>query len=66
MQETHAPATGAETADEPLFSATEIRNFDAEDVEAGKNLCKMLSLFFVYTVLAMGAMIFFTYLFLMN
>lgn len=63
MDQSHAPAA-AETADEPLFTPAEIRQFDADDVEAGKNLCKMLSLFFVYTVFAMGLMTFITYYFL--
>ena len=63
MEQSQAPAA-AETDDQPLFSAAELREFDADDVEAGKNLCKMLSLFFVYTVIAMGAMTFITYYFL--
>ena len=51
----HSTATAApQSADEPLFTATELREFDADDVEAGKNLCKMLSLFFFYTVIVMG------------
>lgn len=66
MDQPQAAATAASetAADEPLFTPAELREFDADDVEAGKNLCKMLSLFFVYTVIAMGAMTFITYYFL--
>ncbi|MEX0585029.1 MAG: hypothetical protein WD176_00190 [Pirellulales bacterium] len=65
MDHSHAPAA-VETADGPLFSAAEIREFDADDVEAGKNLCKMLSLFFFYTVIVMGLSTYVTYAFLVN
>jgi hypothetical protein len=37
-----------------MFEPAEIKTFDEEDVEAGKNICKMLSLFFFYTVIVMG------------
>ncbi len=63
MDHSHAPAA-TETADQPLFSAAEVREFDADDVEAGKNLCKMLSLFFFYTVIVMGLSTYVTYRFL--
>jgi hypothetical protein len=55
----HVPAPPA--SEEPLFTPAEVREFDAEDVEAGKNLCKMLSLFFVYTVIVMGVSTYITY-----
>ena len=45
----HAPAAAA-----PLFDAAELKEFDRDDVEAGRNICKMLSLFFFYTVIVMG------------
>lgn len=54
------------TADAPLFSAAELREFDADDVEAGKNICKMLSLFFFYTVIVMGLSTYVTYTWVMN
>lgn len=37
-----------------VFNAEEIKAFDEEDTEAGRNICKMLSLFFFYTVIVMG------------
>lgn len=39
---------------EPLFNEQELSQFDSDDVEAGSAICKMLSLFFLYTVLAMA------------
>ncbi|MBL8851501.1 MAG: hypothetical protein JNG89_17590 [Planctomycetaceae bacterium] len=60
MDHSHA-APSAEAGDQPLFTAAEIREFDADDVEAGKNLCKMLSLFFFYTVIVMGLSTYITY-----
>ena len=69
-QATHPPdqfeiaedEAGAATAvAEPPFTREELRQFDADDVEAGKNLCKMLSLFFFYTVLVMGLSAFITW-----
>ncbi len=51
----------APTATEPLFSPAEVREFDADDVEAGANICKMLSTFFLYTVIVMGVSVYFTY-----
>jgi hypothetical protein len=55
-------ATHTETpAAEPLFSPAEMRAFDSDDVEAGKNICKMLSLFFFYTVIVMGLSTLVTY-----
>lgn len=61
MDHSAAPAA-SETADQPLFTPAEIREFDADDVEAGKNLCKMLSLFFFYTVIVMGLSTYVTYM----
>jgi len=63
MDQSHAPAPAVVDApvDAPLFTAAEVREFDADDVEAGKNLCKMLSLFFFYTVIVMGLSTYITY-----
>jgi hypothetical protein len=41
-------------AEEHLFDRDELRQFGADDVEAGQNICKMLSLFFFYTVIVMA------------
>lgn len=43
------------------FGRAEIREFSHDDVEAGKNICKMLSLFFFYTVIVMGLSTYVTY-----
>ena len=39
---------------EQLFDDTELRQFEADDVEAGRAICKMLSLLFIYTIIAMS------------
>lgn len=58
MSETaHHPAP----SDTPLFSAVEIEQFDADDVAAGSAIGKMLSLLFLYTVLAMGLVSWWTF-----
>lgn len=44
-----------------LFTREELRSFDADDTEAGGNICKMLSLFFFYTVIVMGISTLVTY-----
>ena len=49
------------SAEEPLFSAVEIEQFDADDVVAGSAIGKMLSLLFLYTVLAMSFVVWWTY-----
>jgi hypothetical protein len=58
-----APPTADEqdAAAEPLFDREELKQFGADDVEAGQAICKMLSLFFFYTLVAMGAMTLVTY-----
>jgi hypothetical protein len=63
MDHSHAaaPAATTDASAEPLFTAAEVREFDADDVEAGRNLCKMLSLFFFYTVIVMGLSTYITY-----
>ncbi|MFQ5733127.1 MAG: hypothetical protein ACE5KM_14390 [Planctomycetaceae bacterium] len=53
----HSPPddqTVAATPPGPLFEDDERDRFDADDVTAGRALCKMLSLFFLYTVVAMA------------
>ncbi len=42
-----------EQATEELFAPEEIKQFDADDAEAGQAIGKMLSLLFLYTVFAM-------------
>jgi hypothetical protein len=51
----HSPtAEHADADQEHLFNREELKQFGADDVEAGKNICKMLSLFFFYTVIVMA------------
>jgi hypothetical protein len=59
----HSPTTSehAEAEGEHLFSREDLKQFGADDVEAGKNICKMLSLFFFYTVIVMALSTFITY-----
>jgi hypothetical protein len=43
----------AESVDK-LFTPAEMKQFDADDAQAGAAIGKMLSLFFLYTVIVMG------------
>lgn len=52
----HASAT-----DKQLFSAVEIEQFEADDVVAGSAIGKMLSMLFLYTVLAMSLVVWWTF-----
>ncbi len=47
----HAPAP---VAVEPQFDNAEIRQFEADDIQAGRAITKMLSLLFIYTLIAMS------------
>jgi len=44
-----------------LFEPNEIAQFEADDTEAGKNIGKMLSIFFLYTLIAMSIAGYWTY-----
>mgnify|MGYP003627985825 CR=1 FL=1 len=46
-------APPAETP-EPLFSNADLRDFESDDVAAGRIICKMLSILFIYTLIAMS------------
>jgi len=50
----HATEQTASEEREPIFSNVEIREFEAEDVNAGRAIGKMLSILFIYTVIAMS------------
>jgi hypothetical protein len=50
--ETHTEVAVA--AVESPFSTNDIRGFEADDVEAGRAIGKMLSILFIYTVFAMS------------
>jgi hypothetical protein len=54
MSESHAEAAHADVAAEPLFDKTELEGFAADDTLAGRHICKMLALLFIYTVIAMS------------
>lgn len=51
MSDAHA-ATTSEVKE--LFTNAEVREFEAADAEAGRAICKMLCILFIYTVIAMS------------
>lgn len=60
MSETHSHEPAAST--EELFDKSEMAEFVAADQLAGRNICKMLSALFVYTLIAMSTAATWTYL----
>ena len=60
MSDTRAHESAA--ASEELFDKSELAEFDAEDQTAGRNICKMLSALFIYTLIAMSTAATWTYL----
>ena len=56
------PTTPSNEATEIPFPPEEIRQFDADDAEAGRAIGKMLSLFFLYTTFVMAASTIATYI----
>jgi hypothetical protein len=46
---------------EPLFTDEEIKQFDADDTQVGGAIGKMLSVFFLYTVVAMSIVAWWTF-----
>lgn len=48
-------------AESALFSAVEVEQFEAADVEAGKAIGQMLSSLFLYTVVAMALVTWWTF-----
>ena len=52
-KETQGQATATELPENP-FEPEELAQFDADDVNAGKAIGVMLSLFFLYTMIAMS------------
>ena len=49
------------TASGEHFHPDELRQFDADDTEAGTAIGRMLSMFFFYTVIVMGLSTYVTY-----
>ena len=52
------PPTGTS---ELHFSPEDLESFDDDDTEAGKNIGKMLSLFFLYTIVVMSLAAYWTF-----
>ena len=55
----HPPATAAAIPELP-FTERQIDQFDADDGDAGRAIGKMLALFFLYTVVAMSIVAYWT------
>lgn len=51
----------AAASDDPLFTPVELEQFEADDVVAGSAIGKMLSILFLYTVLVMSFVGYWTY-----
>ena len=57
----------AKQEEQPIpFTPQELKGFDQDDVQAGSAIGKMLSLFFLYTILAMAVSSIATYLWVTN
>jgi hypothetical protein len=54
------PEKPAPHPEEP-FSNQEIQQFDDDDVSAGQSICKMLSILFIYTLIAMSIVSYWTW-----
>ena len=50
----------AVTAPEQLFTKDDLNEFVSEDVAAGRIICKMLSILFIYTIVAMSIVSYWT------
>ena len=55
-----APSPSSANTNEPFFSRQEIRQFDSDDAEAGRRIGKILTTLFVYTLIAMSVVIWWT------
>ncbi len=64
-QPTQEHTADAQSAEIP-FDRAELKQFGSDDIEAGRNICKMLSLFFAYTVLVMGLSTYITWRWVMG
>ena len=53
--------TAATSANEELFSRSDLKQFAADDVEAGSAIGKMLTGFFAYTVVVMSLVAWWTF-----
>ena len=57
----HLMTEHTDAAQQPLFEDHELAQFDRDNVVAGGSICKMLSLFFLYTVIVMAIVGYWTY-----
>jgi hypothetical protein len=57
----HAPAAVAVAVPAVPFTEQQIDQFDADDGDAGRAIGKMLALFFLYTVIVMSAVGYWTF-----
>lgn len=55
--EVTAPSMQTSSVSTTSFSRQEIRQFEADDVEAGRRIGKILTMLFVYTLIAMSIVI---------
>ena len=59
-----AHAEGAATATavpESPFDKADLQQFEDDDITAGRSICKMLSLLFIYTLIAMSIVSYWTW-----
>ena len=61
VAEGHSPATAAVVAPAVPFSERQIEQFDTDDGDAGRAIGKMLATFFLYTVIAMSIVAWWTF-----
>ena len=57
----HAPAVAAVAVSAVPFTGQQIDQFDADDGDAGRAIGKMLALFFLYTVIVMSGVGYWTF-----
>lgn len=55
------PVEKAVATDEPLFNDEELKQFDADDSQAGGAIGKMLTILFLYTIAVMSLAAIWTY-----
>ncbi len=61
MSDAHAVEHHAAASEEPLFTNGELREFAKDDITAGGNIGRMLSILFIYTLFAMTFVGYWTY-----
>ncbi len=60
-EQTEHPEESAAASPQPLFNDAEIQQFDSDDEKAGRVIGKMLALFFLYTLVAMSGVAWWTF-----